>query len=223
MTHNNDFIYFNYREGKVGKTSILLRFVHDQFNKQHLSTIQASFLNKKMTIEGEDRICHRVNLNIWDTAGQEIFHSLGSIYYRNANGAILVYDLSSPESFEKIKMWINELKKIVGDDIVCVIVGNKRDLIKDQKIQYDPQPHVDYANSVGAIHLLTSAKLNENIDDLFLEIAQKMIKAFDVKQASNANLNRSNSMRRQLRVEDSTPNQQSDEDTSSRSSGCCGR
>jgi len=58
------------REGKVGKTSILLRFVHDQFNKQHLSTIQASFLNKKINFENDDNRNCRVNLNIWDTAGQ---------------------------------------------------------------------------------------------------------------------------------------------------------
>lgn len=121
-------------------------------------------------------------------------------------------------------MWINELKKIVGDDIVCVIVGNKKDLIKDQKIQYDPQPHINYANSVGAIHFLTSAKLNENIDDLFLEISQRMIKAFDEKQANNANLTRTNSMRRQLRVEDSTQNQNENDDSSTSSSArCCGR
>lgn len=199
-----------------------MRFVHDQFNKQHLSTVQASFLNKKLTIDTDEKTS-RVNLNIWDTAGQEIFHSLGSIYYRNANGAILVYDVSSPDSFAKIKMWINELKKIVGDDIVCVIVGNKKDLIKDQKIQYDPQPHEQYAKSVGALHFLTSAKLNENIDDLFLDISQMMIKAFDERQASNVNLTRSNSMRRQLRVEDCKENQSGDDEISTSTSRCCGR
>lgn len=119
-------------------------------------------------------------------------------------------------------MWINELKKIVGDDIVCVIVGNKRDLLKDNKVQYDPEPHIQYANSVGAIHFLTSAKLNENIDDVFLEISKKMIKAFDEKQATSSTLNRSNSMRRQLRVEDSNQTN-SDDETPNSSSRCCGR
>lgn len=196
--------------------------MHDQFNKQHLSTIQASFLNKKLTIETEDRVS-RVNLNIWDTAGQEIFHSLGSIYYRNANGAILVYDVSSEDSFAKIKMWMMELKKIVGDEIVCVIVGNKQDLIKDQKVQYDPEPHLQYAKSTGAMHFLTSAKLNENIDDLFLEISKKMIKAQDERQASSANLNRSNSMRRQLRVEDVSQSNNEEDEAGGSTSRCCGR
>lgn len=62
------------REGKVGKSSILLRFVHDQFNKNHLSTVQASFMNKKINFDNK-----RVNLNVWDTAGQEIFHALGKL------------------------------------------------------------------------------------------------------------------------------------------------
>jgi Ras-related protein Rab-21 len=65
--------------------------VHDQFNKQHFSTIQASFLNKKIHFEHEDRQC-RVNLSLWDTAGQEIFHSLGPIYYRNSQGTSVNID-----------------------------------------------------------------------------------------------------------------------------------
>ncbi|XP_070490695.1 ras-related protein Rab-21 [Chironomus tepperi] len=210
-------------EGKVGKTSILLRFVHDQFNKQHLSTIQASFLNKKINFETDDNRNCRVNLNIWDTAGQEMFHSLGPIYYRNSQGAILVYDISSADSFEKIKMWIKELKKVVGDEIVCVIVGNKIDLQKEGKTNYDPEPHIQYAKSVGALHFLTSAKLNEHIDDLFLEISKLMIKSHDEKQQANATLNRSNSMRRRLRVEESEPNVNINENAETSNSRCCGR
>ncbi len=85
--------------------------------------------------------------NAWDTAGQEIFHSLGSIYYRNANGAIIVYDVMNEDSFNQSKMWMTELKKIVGDDITCVIVGNKKDLIKDQN--YNPEAHIRYAEQFG--------------------------------------------------------------------------
>jgi len=203
-------------EGKVGKSSILLRFVHDQFNKNHLSTVQASFMNKKINFDNK-----RINLNIWDTAGQEIFHALGPIYYRNSQGAVLVYDISSEDSFDKIKVWIKELKKIVGTDIVCVIVGNKTDLIKDQKLQYDPEPHINYAKSVGAYHFLASAKLNENIDEVFLEVCKGMIKVHDDKKSATANLNRSNSMRRQLRVEESP--EHDDSAGSPATSRCCGR
>lgn len=121
-------------------------------------------------------------------------------------------------------MWIIELKKIVGDDIICVIVGNKADLIKDQKVQYNPEPHVKYAKSVGALHFLSSAKLNENIDEIFLEISKKMIKAHDEKQQeTNATFNRSNSIRRQLRVEDVSPNSNENENSEASGSRCCGK
>jgi Ras-related protein Rab-21 len=138
-----------------------------------------------------------------------------------------VYDVSSSDSFEKIKTWIKELKKVVGDDIVCVIVGNKIDLAKEGKVQYDIEPHVQYAQSVGALHFTTSAKLNENIDEVFLEISKKMIKAHDEKKTASATLNRTNSMRRRLRVEDETNSSTQDEsDGAGRSGGnssrCCG-
>jgi Ras-related protein Rab-21 len=153
-------------------------------------------------------------------SGQEIFHALGPIYYRNSQGAVLVYDISSEDSFDKIKVWIKELKKIVGNDIICVIVGNKIDLIKDQKLDYDPEPHREYAKSVGALHFLASAKMNENIDEIFLEITRAMIKVHDEKQSASATLNRSISMRRQLIVEEAT---EVEDDTGSTSARCCGR
>lgn len=174
-------------------------------------------MNKKINFDNK-----RINLNIWDTAGQEIFHALGPIYYRNSQGAVLVYDISSEDSFDKIKVWIKELKKIVGNDIVCVIVGNKTDLIRDQKLDYDPEPHKEYARSVGALHFLTSAKMNENIDEVFIDVTKSMIKIHEEKQTASATLNRSNSMRRQLRVEEATEADETDESSTS-TSRCCGR
>lgn len=130
-----------------------------------------------------------------------------------------MYDVSSADSFEKIKVWIKELKKIVGKDIVCAIVGNKTDLIKDRRITYNSEVHINYAKSVGAFHFLSSAKLNENIDEVFLEITKAMILIHDEKQSANMNLNRSNSMRGQLRVEESNDQ----EESTLSGSGCCGR
>lgn len=117
-------------------------------------------------------------------------------------------------------MWIKELKKVVGNDIVCAIVGNKTDLIKDQKLKYDPEAHIEYAKSVGALHYLTSAKLNENVDEVFLDISKSMMKISDEKQIASDTLNRSNSMRRQLRVEESNEDEPAETSTNSR---CCGR
>ena len=91
--------------------------------------LQASFLNKKLNIRGK-----RVNLSIWDTAGQERFHALGPIYYRDANGAILVYDITDQDSFQKVKNWVKELRKMLGAEINLAIAGNKVDLEKQRRV-----------------------------------------------------------------------------------------
>ncbi|KAK6292347.1 hypothetical protein J4Q44_G00369310 [Coregonus suidteri] len=114
-------------EGCVGKTSLVLRYCENKFNDKHITTLQASFLTKKLNITGK-----RVNLAIWDTAGQERFHALGPIYYRDSNGAILVYDITDEDSFQKVKNWVKELRKMLGNEICLCIVGNKVDLEKER-------------------------------------------------------------------------------------------
>lgn len=115
---------------------------------------QATFLNKKLNIGGK-----RINLAIWDTAGQERFHALGPIYYRMSNGAVLVYDITDEDSFQKVcikfhhflkifshftminnaklikvKNWVKELKKMLGSEICLSIAGNKIDLGKERNV-----------------------------------------------------------------------------------------
>ncbi|XP_063704515.1 ras-related protein Rab-21 [Culicoides brevitarsis] len=200
-------------EGAVGKTSIVLRYIESKFNPKHITTLQASFLNKKINIDD-----NRVNLSIWDTAGQERFHALGPIYYRGSNGAILVYDITDEESFQKVKSWVKELKKMLGNEITLAIAGNKMDLAKDRQVSLETAE--EYAKSVGAKHYETSAKLNEGIDDLFLALAKDMIA---VSNAKNTNLNRQGSMRRgnALVLEDDADEDGAENDTNAGRSRCC--
>jgi len=114
-----------------------------------------------------------VNIAIWDTAGQERFHALGPIYYRDADGALLVFDVTDGESFEKVKMWVRELRKMVGDDIVIAIAGNKSDLERNRQVSTEDGQ--SYAASVGASYFNTSAKLNRGIDDVFLDLSKRML------------------------------------------------
>lgn len=116
-------------EGRVGKTSILLRYIKGEYTDRQVSTLQASYLDKKINVGATS-----VQLSVWDTAGQERFHALGPIYYRDASGALLVYDITDAESFNKVKNWVKELRKIVGNDIVLVIAGNKIDLEKNRNV-----------------------------------------------------------------------------------------
>ncbi|EGD77802.1 rab family small GTPase [Salpingoeca rosetta] len=155
-------------EGCVGKTSIVLRYCQQTFNENHVSTLQASFLKKKINLNQQ-----RVELAIWDTAGQEKFHALGPIYYRNSHGAVLVYDITDQDSFQKVKNWVRELKKMLGSNIALTICGNKSDLERQRTV--DQAEAEAYAASVGAKHFQTSARLNRGIDEMFLDLAKRLV------------------------------------------------
>lgn len=155
-------------EGCVGKTSLVLRYVEDKFNDRHITTLQASFLTKRVSLNGK-----RVNLAIWDTAGQERFHALGPIYYRESHGAILVYDITDQDSFQKVKNWVRELRRMLGDDICLIIAGNKTDLERERHVSLEEAEM--YAREVGAFHFLTSAKLNQGVEEMFLELTRRML------------------------------------------------
>ncbi|CAG9770410.1 unnamed protein product [Ceutorhynchus assimilis] len=195
-------------EGCVGKTSLVLRYVEDKFNNKHITTVQASFLNKKINIDGK-----RITLAIWDTAGQEKFHALGPIYYRSSNGAVLVYDITDQDSFQKVKTWVKELRKMLGREVCLAIVGNKIDLEKDRTVPV--QEAEEYATKVGALHFFTSAKLNEGVEETFLSLAKQMLAKSEEKEA-NGNLSRQNSLRRNMLVVTD------DEPETAPTKSCCG-
>jgi len=118
-------------------------------------------------------------LAVWDTAGQEKFHALGPIYYRDANGALLVYDITDNDSFVRVQNWIKELRKMLGADIVLAIAGNKCDMERNRVVPLEKAE--EYAESVGAKHYSTSAKLNKGVDELFLDLTKKMLSKGAVK------------------------------------------
>lgn len=107
----------------VGKTSLVTRYVEERFAAHTMTTTGAFFHSKKVTVDGT-----KVRLQIWDTAGQERFRSMAPMYYRGANAAILVYDITSASSFDDVKVWIDELKRNCDPDLLIYIVGAKADL-----------------------------------------------------------------------------------------------
>lgn len=115
----------------------------------------------RMPAHSNSREAH---LSIWDTAGQERYHSLGPIYYRNANGAILVFDITDASSFERVKKWVKELRKMVGgrNKICLIIVGNKADLSRQRSV--DAEEAASYAKSVHAAYLEASAKTGSGVE-----------------------------------------------------------
>uniref|UniRef100_A0A5S6Q921 Ras-related protein Rab-21 n=1 Tax=Trichuris muris TaxID=70415 RepID=A0A5S6Q921_TRIMR len=155
-------------EGSVGKTSILMRFIENTFEADRCSTLQAAFFCRSITCDGE-----RIELAIWDTAGQERFHSLGPIYYRDSDGALLVYDVTDEFSFEKVKLWVKELRKMLGSSVQLTIVGNKTDLERARNVALADAEM--FADEIGAIHCSTSAKTNEGIEKAFLSLCERMV------------------------------------------------
>jgi Ras-related protein Rab-22 len=154
-------------DGGVGKTSILNRFYSNQY-KTVAPTIGASFVTKNVNI-GENVI----SFQIWDTAGQEKYRSIASLYYRDAAVAILVYDITNKNSFEVLKFWRKQLSENGPQNLITVIVGNKMDLVEEEIVSY--QEAKTYADSIGALFRLTSAKDNKNISDLFTVIGEQFI------------------------------------------------
>lgn len=158
-------------EGRVGKTSILLRFVENSYIEGRPSTLTASYLNKHVMVDDN----RQAQLSIWDTAGQERFHSLGPIYYRDAKGAILVYDITDESTFDRVKRWTKELRKMVGDSTkICIsIVGNKIDLERHRAVSQESARK--YAESVGANYFEVSAKTGRGVEDVFQELTKVLI------------------------------------------------
>ena len=117
-------------EAAVGKSSLVLRFVSNDFQENKEPTIGAAFLTQKCTI-GE----RTIKYEIWDTAGQERFASLAPMYYRNAQAAIVVYDITKPASFIKARHWVKELHEQANRDITIALVGNKLDLVEDDSAE----------------------------------------------------------------------------------------
>mmetsp|Transcript_15330 Transcript_15330/g.21359 ORF Transcript_15330/g.21359 Transcript_15330/m.21359 type:complete len:218 (-) Transcript_15330:96-749(-) len=163
----------------VGKSSIALRFVTDEFRPYTESTIGASFMAKTIELEeldsDENTASARkreVSFKIWDTAGQEKYHSLAPMYYRGAGAAVLVFDMCNQATFHTLQNWVTELEGSGPPNIVLVVCGNKADLSDHRRVESDVAK--EYATKVGALYMETSAKdnANANIDKLFKEIAK---------------------------------------------------
>lgn len=137
--------------------------IEEQEEIKHSSGLRASTLRPK-------RSNREAQLSIWDTAGQERYHSLGPIYYRNANGAVLVYDITDASSFVRVQRWVKELRKMVGDrnKICLIIVGNKADLSRQRAV--DAEEAKSYANSVDAKFIEVSAKTGSGVEDVFVKL-----------------------------------------------------
>ena len=110
---------------RVGKSSLTLKFCLNEFNEGQESTVDATFQEKTVTLDSNIK----ARLTIWDTAGQERYHALNANYYRHSKGAVIVYDVTDKDSFEKVRMWHTELTKYLERGTPIIIAGNKCDIV----------------------------------------------------------------------------------------------
>ncbi|XP_030746437.1 ras-related protein Rab-18-B [Sitophilus oryzae] len=168
-------------ESGVGKSSLLLRFTEDNFDPEQTLTIGVDFKTKKLTVDG-----NAVKLAIWDTAGQERFRTLTPSYYRDAQGAILVFDISSYSTFAKLETWLNELDTYsTKKNIVKMIVGNKIDM---ENREVTREQAMAFARRHQTLYIEASAKTKHGVQAAFEELVHKIIQTPGLWESYNDNI-----------------------------------
>lgn len=153
----------------VGKTCIIGRYTSNVFNESSPSTAGGSYSQKFIKVGDTE-----VQLDIWDTGGQEKYRSLGKHFYKDAYIVCLVYDICISDSFQAIKqIWYPDLKKFGEKFTVLAVVGNKCDKYEEEKVKEDEARA--FAQEIGAEYFLTSAKNGDGIDILFQTLAEKYL------------------------------------------------
>ena len=157
----------------VGKSSILQRYIQKIFNDSYSSTIGVDFFMKSLTIGDKS-----IKLQLWDTAGTEKFRSITTGYYRGADAAFVVFDLSSKYSYNSLNEWIESYYKFSNPDVEknVILIGNKCDLVDKREVTNEEIENFIKNNNIN--YFEASAKEGKNIDEAFLFIAEKLVKQY---------------------------------------------
>jgi len=149
-------------DSSVGKTSILLKYISNKFDESSISTVGVDYMDKII-----DYNKFKIKLQIWDTSGEEKFRTITKNFYRNADGLLVVFDLTKKESYDHIRIWINEAKEN-NDKLKTILIGNKLDLKDERIVAIDVAKQFAEKNNLKYIE--TSAKDGTNINESFQAI-----------------------------------------------------
>jgi len=154
-------------EGSVGKTSLVYRFVENKFQEDYKATLGVSMLQKDLKIDSNS-----VSANIWDLGGQDSFKNLRKLYLEGSKGALIIFDLTNRESFEKLEAWIQDFRGH-GEDKPFCLIGNKIDL-KDQIVVTEEESCL-LAKEHGVNMIITSAKTGKNVEKAFINLIKEIL------------------------------------------------
>ncbi|KAJ8484231.1 hypothetical protein OPV22_016716 [Ensete ventricosum] len=162
----------------VGKSNLLSRFTRNEFCLESKSTIGVEFATRTLQVEGRT-----IKAQIWDTAGQERYRAITSAYYRGALGAILVYDVTKPTTFENVSRWLKELRDHADTNIVIMLIGNKTDLKQLRAVTSEDAQ--SYAEKEGLSYIETSALEATNVEQAFQLILAEIYRVISKKNISS--------------------------------------
>ena len=193
----------------VGKTNLLNRFSKNRFDSSSRNTIGVDFCAVDVPIKDK-----KVRVQFWDTAGQEKYRAISSAYYKNAHGAIIVYDITSRETFENVDSWMSELNEHCDKNVKVVIVGNKNDLTEERQVQtVDGQK---LAKKRGFYFFETSAKVDEKstVHEAFTRVIEEIITSLQIEETT-ATEQELISLKSKTELQDKNPAQNNQD------KGCC--
>lgn len=158
----------------VGKSSLLLKFVDDQYQDIYLSTIGVDFKFRHLNVAVNPPKLTKVKLQIWDTAGQERFRTITTSYYRGAQAVILAFDVTDRNSFDQLTFWLTEIQPHLGSDAVIVVAGLKCDDERFRVIQNSEANLFAYTNQLE--YWEVSSKTGYNVDRIFHALCRDVIR-----------------------------------------------
>ncbi|GFY94684.1 RAB GTPase 11C [Actinidia rufa] len=162
----------------VGKSNLLSRFTRNEFCLESKSTIGVEFATRTLQVEGRT-----VKAQIWDTAGQERYRAITSAYYRGALGALLVYDVTKPTTFENVSRWLKELRDHADVNIVIMLIGNKTDLKHLRAVATEDAQ--GFAEKEGLSFIETSALEATNVEQAFQMILSEIYRIISKKSLAS--------------------------------------
>ncbi|KAM3128729.1 hypothetical protein pb186bvf_019141 [Paramecium bursaria] len=169
------FKYIIVGDTSVGKSCLLLNYTEKKFMEEHDTTIGVEFGSQLLKLDDKT-----IKIQIWDTAGQESFRSITRSYYKGSIGVVLVFDLTKSDTFYNIVKWHSEITDCTHEFVEITLVGNKSDLENDRQVT-TVQART-FADQYKMNYIETSARTGDNVDKVFEDMAQRIMKKVDSKQ-----------------------------------------